>query len=853
MMNLADAYALFHSGSIALARMEANGIKVHTEYLDQAIKDVTKKINDLTADIKQTKFFGKWRKRFGEKTNLGSREQLGTVLVEDGFKLPETASSNHKKRRYATDEDNLRETGSEFALKFLEIEKLKKARGTYLENLKSETIDGYIHPVPNLHTVNTGRSSYSDPNLQNMPIRDAGIGEIIRRAIIPRKGHRLVEIDYGALEFKIAACVWADPDLIKYASDPDKDVHRDMASWCYCLKIGDVSKEARFYAKNQFVFPTIYGSYFKQTAKNLWEAMIKTEMKSKSGRLVKDILKEKGITKLGKCKPGEDAIKGTFEHHIKMMEEKFMRLFPKFAKDKETLYEQYRKEAGFTMPTGFRCDGLYTKNFLLNARIQGCLAGTSKVLTDKGLIPIEELIGKNVKVWTGFKWADAIGINKGEYQRAIINLSSGLKVKCDTRHKLKNEKNQWIDFDKLKEGDYVALPKINDAILPSTEMNWWFIFGFIIGDGCISGNRNRKSLSICVGEKKLPILENIYNFLIEQGHKEGGYRGIHWKIIPPKNNKKQKYQLMTQNKNFATFLEKHGFVFGWKSKTKRIPKSVWTATIQQQRDFMEGLWLSDGNRTPNRCLNSPNKILLREVQILTSQLGFDSQKTDTTHLRFNVHRELSQSPRKYPAAALLRQAPKFVFANYKKKSMGKNNYLNSCEGISDKRNYHQAEKGQPIAQRIAERIIQHNSKNPEVYRYDKIISIEILDKIETTYTMAVDDDLHQFVADGVIHKNSAFHCLLWSIIEIQKELDRREMESLPICEIHDCILSSCPDDELQDYINLSVNIMTKKIRKAWNWIVVPLIAEVDVTPINGSWHEKAPWMKHDNGIWGPKK
>lgn len=100
----------------------------------------------------------------------------------------------------------------------------------------------------------------------------------------------------------------------------------------------------------------------------------------------------------------------------------------------------------------------------LNYFVQGCLAGTSRVLTDQGLVEIKDLVGRPVKVWTGFKWADAVGLDRGPWRRARIILRSGLVVECDTRHKLKNEKDEWVEFDKLQPGVFVALPKNSDPI-----------------------------------------------------------------------------------------------------------------------------------------------------------------------------------------------------------------------------------------------------------------------------------------------------------------------------------------------------------------------------------------------------
>ena len=85
----------------------------------------------------------------------------------------------------------------------LQIRKLEKIKGTYLEAFVREQTDGFIHPFYNLHNVRTYRSSSADPNFQNIPKRDKESMKICRRAILPRPGHMLVEADFSALEVNI--------------------------------------------------------------------------------------------------------------------------------------------------------------------------------------------------------------------------------------------------------------------------------------------------------------------------------------------------------------------------------------------------------------------------------------------------------------------------------------------------------------------------------------------------------------------------------------------------------------------------------------------------------------------------
>jgi DNA polymerase I len=368
---LQDAYQLFHKGSFALSRMERNGIRIDTEKLDRSIADLSKRIEKINRELAAHPTYDLWKKEYGEKANLSSREQLGYILFDHlGY---EYKGEKTKSGRYKADDEYIHGTGDEFAKRILQLEHLKKAKATYLEGIRSEVVDGLMHPFFNLNTVITYRSSSSNPNLQNFPIRDPEMGRIIRSCFIPRDGHVLIEIDFSALEFRIAACVWDDPNMIAYAADPTKDIHRDVAAKCYLLKKEHVSKDSRYCGKNGFVFPRLYGSYHKQIARNMWE-MIR-EKKLRAGKddalPMKKHLEKRGIKTLGDCDPKTEARSGTFEYNIKAVEEWFDSEFHVFRDKKEQWIRDYRQRGWFQMVTGFVISGLHNNNFLLNAPIQG--------------------------------------------------------------------------------------------------------------------------------------------------------------------------------------------------------------------------------------------------------------------------------------------------------------------------------------------------------------------------------------------------------------------------------------------------------------------------------------------------
>lgn len=840
-----DAYRLLHQGSLTFAQMERNGCRINVDYLDKQITDTQRQIKELEGKLRSDKVYTLWQKEYGRNANLLSGAQLGKILYDKmGF---EVTTRTKIEKRPKTDAKALEVIDHPFVRSYSRLLKLEKAKGKLLE-IKRETVDGFVHPFLHLASgddesggARSYRSSSSDPNLQNIFSRDQEFAKLLKSAFIARENHQIVEVDFKVLEGMVGACYHKDPNMLRYFRDPTTDMHRDTAMDLFLLEKEQVEKRTtRDVAKNQFVFAEFYGSYYAQCARAIWEILGRRKMKLADGMLVLDWLKKKGIKDMGRCDPGAryEPEKGTFEYHLKQVEQVLWNeRFPGYRDWKKEYHAEYIKNGYFDYLTGFRVEGDYRKNQVVNYPIQGCLAGSSKVLTLDGWIPIKELVGRKTKVWTGFKWADATGLDRGICKRAKVRLSSGLIVRCDIRHKLKNEKDEWTDFENLKVGDLVALPKNPVMLEASEEITWEFVLGFIIGDGHLGLRGSRKYLTITVGEKKVGVLRRIKDFLVGKGYMDGGYGGVHLDIIPPNGNKREKHRLHIEVERFTSFLESRGLVFGWNAHTKRVPESVWRSTLQQQRDFMEGLWLSDGCRegSNQRNLHMCNKKLLMDVQILIGPLGFDSVlcRTKDGHLlRVHWKKFNAKSPRKFPADTLLQMVSEVKIENYQDR----------CEPVTDSRACSRAKKGIDPSQYVAERVIEKNGTGDEtVYRYDEIVGIQVLEEEETTYTMSVNDPLHQFVADGVIHKNTAFHCALWTTIRVQRWLTKNRMRSKLINTIHDSLIGDIHKRELEDYIAKVVEIVKVDLPRHWDWIITPLMVEVDVAPLGGSWWDKKSW------------
>jgi DNA polymerase-1 len=196
-----------------LGNMEATGIKVDIDALNQLDEFLNQEISDLTESIYDDA---------GETFNIASPKQLGVILFEK-LGLP---SYKKSKTGYSTNVDVLNKLKSKHPIieKIMLYRTLSKLQSTYVKGL-SEAIfeDGMIHTIYKQAFTQTGRLSSIEPNLQNIPIRTER-GREIRKVFIPNEGDILLASDYSQIELRVLAHMANEVNLIK-AFKEDQDIH----------------------------------------------------------------------------------------------------------------------------------------------------------------------------------------------------------------------------------------------------------------------------------------------------------------------------------------------------------------------------------------------------------------------------------------------------------------------------------------------------------------------------------------------------------------------------------------------------------------------------------------------------
>ena len=246
---------LFDSCEMPLVRtisaMELAGITCDPSILGSIGNEITEKITVLEQSIYS---------EAGTEFNINSPKQLGSILFEKmGIPYPK-AKGRSKSGSYSTAADVLDKLKDSYGIvaDILEYRKLAKLNSTYVEGLKAVIAeDGKVHPHFMQTVAATGRLSCTEPNLQNIPVRD-DYGRLIRKAFVTEsEGNSFTGSDYSQIELRILASLSGDESLISDFRQ-GKDIHKATAARVFDIPEDEVTPLDRTKAK-AVNFGVVYG------------------------------------------------------------------------------------------------------------------------------------------------------------------------------------------------------------------------------------------------------------------------------------------------------------------------------------------------------------------------------------------------------------------------------------------------------------------------------------------------------------------------------------------------------------------------------------------------------------------
>jgi uracil-DNA glycosylase len=365
---LKRAYDFFHEGLLTLVEAEETGIRIDENHVHTKKEELSKdhvlikdKILDDPIILKH------FKSGFNPSSDAQLRELLFNKLQLEPPFLTDKGNpkvDGEALSILAKQHDNIREVLTNLK----EYRKLDDLLSTFINGLLNETWGGYLHPFFSLHLARSFRSSSQKINFQNQPERDEFSKNVVKSAFYPHPGHLLLEADYGGMEVLTSCLYHKDPALIRYVIDSTTDMHRDEAINLFCLDPNKYTpedwsdkkqplKKLRYIAKNQFVFPEFYGSWWDVCGTNLWGAIQDIDF---YGTPMVDYLKTKGI------KSARD-----YKELTKSEERNFWKKFKVYKAWKDKQVEEYIRTGEVILLHGFKRKGLLSRNQVINTPIQG--------------------------------------------------------------------------------------------------------------------------------------------------------------------------------------------------------------------------------------------------------------------------------------------------------------------------------------------------------------------------------------------------------------------------------------------------------------------------------------------------
>ncbi len=230
-----------------LADMEYHGVGIDKAHFARMESETSEMLSEVENGIYS---------HAGRRFNINSTRELASVLFEEiGLKPVKKTKTG-----FSTDIKVLETLRGQHEIidNLISYRTLSKLKSTYIDTLPElvNPLTGRIHTSYNQTVASTGRLSSSDPNLQNIPIRDS-FGRQIRKGFIPEKGFYLLSADYSQIELRLAAHFSEDENMLK-AFTEGTDIHSMTASSVFSVPMDAITPDMRRQAKI-INFATIYG------------------------------------------------------------------------------------------------------------------------------------------------------------------------------------------------------------------------------------------------------------------------------------------------------------------------------------------------------------------------------------------------------------------------------------------------------------------------------------------------------------------------------------------------------------------------------------------------------------------
>jgi len=702
--------------------------KARIEFREQALRATTG-LGKLTAK----------REEFLRDINPGSPHHTRRFLFDIcGLEpVPEKAGGTTASGEPSVSRDNLLyliDRGlppelEETLQRLIDFREASKLRGTYCT--VEPMADGRVRANWNPHVVVSGRLSTSNPNLLN-------IKGPLRSMYCASPGHLLVFCDKAQLELRIISWLAQDEKLIETFLS-GKDVHKvNTAAILGIRDPEEVTKSQRKFGKT-FTYAVQYGA----AAEKAWR-MVRNYREPDGSRPYKGLTLVEAEKAFVKWWIARVAIK---EYHARNRA-----IWHDVGFIEEPLHGRRR----------YFMDG-EDPEAMSNFPIQSCHPEWTRILTKDGGIEKIGNCAQSGTCWTGERWAEYKRLDMGTSELVHVELNNGQVLDCDVQHSYLIEESGAYAFRKaieLREGDRVclgmALP-LEAGVQGITETDAYWM-GFALGNGCTTSQR--PLIQMTFGDRKGRYSkEHKANEFILWAASKGE---LPWSPQVHDGS----ITVSVQSAQLKASWEELGYPWGENAHTKRVPDSVWCASLNARKAFLRGLLAADGTvgcyPKTLPALHMCNLPLLREVQVLLRTVGVSADilpdlQEGISH-RLDLQGQQACTELQYGTRRVRRARVHGVLAP----QCATQKFLQSIEGRS-------------LGRQTSESTLRHRMKNggstsvyvlremcekfdvdvPELYEVSCVKSVQRTAVTVPVYTLSVEHESHRYWADGAISKNCA--------------------------------------------------------------------------------------------------
>ena len=812
-----DAYQLFHNGILALSRAESQGIRVDVEYIQNKKNHLTRKIERLEQQFAETSFYSKWRDSQTGEVNIHSPTQLANYLykIKRVRILKKTASGQG-----STDEDTLKQLNIPELEKLLEIRKLKKVRDTYLDAYLREQVGGVIHSFFDLHLVKSYRGCIAK-GTKVLAVRDF---------IKYPNGVPIEEIKQGDYVYCFDDNLNPVIEKVLWAG---KTGYQKVIRIHYSVKGGhgggflDVTPEHKI--------RLIDGTY--EQAQNLigdfredWEISKKLQkIRTLSCARVKDKLNFTGHLTHGK---------GIYEHRLI-----YSQLIGKL-EDSDFVHHKNRNHLDHIPDNLEKMSASAHSKF----HVKQTLRSPKAIANNRIAIQKAREAGRyKLNVRKGKDHPNYLNISKFTCYKLLAEVAGHLtKVRYDFSTFKKYLQLYHIDFNEVmlrydKYGKYIWKKELENIVPCGREYMRKKL------------GHNYYRLIKLLNFYNLPITKKWANQFGEFKPGNHSITKIEWlnEYVDVYDIETEKYhnffanEICVHNSSNSPNLQN---VPKRDEETMQMVRGALYPRLNHQLleiDF-RALEVSISccyNKDPNliKYIKDPTTDMHTDMAVQIFKLDkYDKEKHN-----------------------ILRQAAKngFVFPEFYGDYFGNCAENMACGWGKLSKGRWKANEGiefdgmflsdHLISNGIAslKQFEKHVEKIEDDFwgnRFEDYARWK--DRWWNTYRKyGYFDLLTGFRCSGVMAKNevinmpvqgSAFHCLLWSFIQMDKVITENKLDSRLIGQIHDSLLFDILPDELPVILKHVYQITCIDLLKAWDWIIVPLGIEAEIAPVNASWAEK---------------